>query len=96
MGRPRKTDEQNAFNVALGARIAKLRAARGMGPVELARSVGISYSALYNYECGIANVPLYLLPLIAHAVGADVASLVPVLGIQNISENSGAEATKSV
>lgn len=78
IGRPRKTDEQNAFNVRLGYRIQKLREERKIKITELARMLGICYSQLYHYEVGDSGVPVYLLPLIAHVLGVEVATLVQV------------------
>jgi DNA-binding XRE family transcriptional regulator len=61
MGRPRKTDEENAFNARLGMLISETRKAKGMMARDLADALGVTHSAIYNWEAGENAISLCML-----------------------------------
>ena len=68
-------DEQPYFQ-ALGARIAKARAAADLTQVQLAEALGISQPQLAFYEVGKRRVPVSMLPGLAKALELPVEALI--------------------
>ena len=71
-----KMTERDAYLVALGERVRKLRARRGMTRKELARVASVSERHLANLERGVGNVSILVLQSIARAFNCAVAELV--------------------
>lgn len=79
------SDDERAFFIALGQRIADQRKVQDITQVELAATLGISQQAMNSFEKGRRRVPVSLLPVIAHTldttldalVGHPIASLPP-------------------
>lgn len=67
---------RDAFLVALGERVRRLRARRGMTRKELARAASVSERHLANLEHGIGNASILVLQSIANAFNCALAELV--------------------
>lgn len=79
--RPRRatiaiSDDERAFFIALGQRIAEQRKAQGITQVELAQVLGISQQAMNSFEKGRRRVPVSLLPTIAQTLDTSLDALV--------------------
>jgi transcriptional regulator with XRE-family HTH domain len=70
------SDDERAFFIALGQRIAAQRKAQGITQVELAERLGISQQAMNSFEKGRRRVPVSLLPLIAQTLETTLDALV--------------------
>lgn len=70
------TQDERAFFVALGARIAQLRKDSHITQVQLAETLGISQSTVNAYELGNRRVPVSTLPLLARTLGVSVEELI--------------------
>lgn len=70
------SDDERAFFIALGQRIATQRKAQGITQVELAEQLGISQQAMNSFEKGRRRVPVSLLPVIAHTLQTTLDALV--------------------
>lgn len=73
----RKTQEQHEFNAEMGRRIERLRKEQKIQAIDLARMLGVSPQALYNYESGLSGVPARALPILARSLRVEVAELLP-------------------
>src|SRR5690606_5854840 len=62
------SDDERAFFIALGQRIAAQRKTQGITQVDLAERLGISQQAMNSFEKGRRRVPVSLLPLIAQTL----------------------------
>jgi len=69
-------DEQHAYLLALGERVKRLRARRGMTRKELAASAHVSERHLANLEHGMGNASVLVLLQLAQAFHCDMAELV--------------------
>src|SRR5690606_25232071 len=69
-------DDERAFFIALGQRIATQRKAQGITQVDLAERLGISQQAMNSFEKGRRRVPASLLPLIASTLETTLDALV--------------------
>src|SRR5690606_19881019 len=69
------SDDERAFFIALGQRIATQRKAQGITQVELAEQLGISQPAMNSFETD-RRVPASLLPLIAQTLETTLDALV--------------------
>jgi XRE family aerobic/anaerobic benzoate catabolism transcriptional regulator len=69
-------DAKEPYLVALGERVRRLRAMRGMTRKALAQSAGVSERHLANLEGGMGNVSILLLQQIAQAFHCAIAELV--------------------
>lgn len=67
--------QERAFFVALGRRIAELRKAQGLTQAELAQSLDIAQQTLNCYENGTRRVPLSTLPALAKALAVPPEAL---------------------
>lgn len=70
------SDDERAFFIALGQRIAEQRKARGITQVQLAEQLGISQQAMNSFEKGRRRVPVSLLPVIAQTLDTTLDALV--------------------
>lgn len=70
------SDDERAFFIALGGRIAAQRKAQGITQVELAETLGVSQQAMNSFEKGRRRVPVSLLPVIATTLHTTLDALV--------------------
>lgn len=70
------SNEERAFFVAFGERLAALRKERSLTQVQLAEQLGVSQQAVTAYESGQRRVPISTLPLLAQALGVTVEELI--------------------
>jgi transcriptional regulator with XRE-family HTH domain len=70
------SDDDRAFFIALGQRIATQRKAQDITQVELAERLGISQQAMNSFEKGRRRVPVSLLPTIAGTLQTTLDALV--------------------
>ena len=70
------SDDDRAFFIALGARIAAHRKAQDITQAELAEQLGISQQAMNSFEKGRRRVPVSLLPVIANALDTTLDALI--------------------
>lgn len=70
------SDDDRAFFVSLGQRIAQRRKAQGITQVQLAEQLDISQQAMNSFEKGRRRVPVSLLPVIAQALDTTLDALV--------------------
>lgn len=70
------SDDERAFFIALGGRIAAQRKAQGITQVELAETLGVSQQAMNSFEKGRRRVPVSLLPVIAQTLHTTLDALV--------------------
>ena len=70
------SDDERAFFIALGGRIAQQRKAHDITQVELAEQLGISQQAMNSFEKGRRRVPVSLLPVIAQTLQTTLDALV--------------------
>lgn len=70
------SDNERAFFIALGGRIAAQRKAQGITQVELAETLGVSQQAMNSFEKGRRRVPVSLLPVIAQTLQTTLDALV--------------------
>lgn len=70
------SDDERAFFVALGQRIAAQRKAQDITQAQLAEQLGISQQAMNSFEKGRRRVPVSLLPVIAQQLDTTLDALV--------------------
>lgn len=70
------SDDERAFFIALGARIALQRKACDITQVDLAERLGVSQQAMNSFEKGRRRVPVSLLPVIAQTLQTTLDALV--------------------
>ena len=70
------SDDERAFFIALGGRIAAQRKAQGITQVQLAEHLGVSQQAMNSFEKGRRRVPVSLLPVIAQTLHTTLDALV--------------------
>ena len=70
------SDDDRAFFVTLGQRIALRRKTQAITQVQLAEVLGISQQAMNSFEKGRRRVPVSLLPVIAQALDTTLDALV--------------------
>ncbi|TNY26833.1 helix-turn-helix domain-containing protein [Fulvimonas soli] len=70
------SDDERAFFIALGGRIAQQRKAQAITQVELAEHLGVSQQAMNSFEKGRRRVPVSLLPVIAQTLQTTLDALV--------------------
>jgi len=70
------SQDERAFFVELGSRIAQLRKEQGITQMQLAEILGVSQQAMNSFEKGRRRVPVSALPVIARALGHSVDSLI--------------------
>ena len=70
------SDDERAFFIALGQRIAIQRKTQDITQAELAERLGISQQAMNSFEKGRRRVPVSLLPVIAQTLQTTLDALV--------------------
>ena len=70
------SNEERAFFIAFGERMAALRNSQGLTQVQLAELLDVSQQAITAYESGQRRVPISTLPLLAHTLGISVEDLI--------------------
>ncbi len=70
------SDNERAFFIELGQRIAQRRKDQGITQVQLAELLGVSLQAMNSFEKGRRRVPVSSLPAIARAVSATLDELI--------------------
>ena len=70
------SQEERAFFIAFGERLAGLRKAQGLTQVQLAERLDVSQQAVTAYESGQRRVPISMLPLLADTLGVTVEELI--------------------
>jgi XRE family transcriptional regulator, aerobic/anaerobic benzoate catabolism transcriptional regulator len=69
-------EEKNPFLVALGKRVASLRARRGLTRKALAAAADVSERHLANMEYGLGNASVLVLQQVASALQCDISELI--------------------
>lgn len=69
------TDDDRAFFVALGERMAQFRKARGITQVQIAQSLGLTQQTYQSYEVGRRRIPVSALPAVARALSVSLEDL---------------------
>lgn len=72
------SNEERAFFIAFGQRLAALRKAQGLTQVQLAELLDVSQQAITAYEGGQRRVPISTLPLLARTLGVSMEDLIGV------------------
>ena len=72
------SQQERAFFIAFGERLATLRKAQGLTQVQLAELLDVSQQAITAYESGQRRVPISTLPLLARTLGVSVEGLIGV------------------
>jgi transcriptional regulator with XRE-family HTH domain len=62
-------DQERAFFIDLGWRVAELRKQQGITQVQLADTLGVSQQTVQGYEAGRRRIPVSALPILARALG---------------------------
>lgn len=70
------SDDERAFYVALGQRIATLRKAQGLTQVQLAEHLGVAQQTLAHYEAGRLRVLAGALPTLAERLAVGIEDLI--------------------
>lgn len=70
------TEDDKAFFVRLGGRIAAQRKAEGITQVQMAEVLGVSQQTVNAYEMGSRRVPVSALPTIAKALAVSIEELI--------------------
>jgi transcriptional regulator with XRE-family HTH domain len=70
------SDDERAFYVALGQRIATLRKAQGLTQVQLAEHLGVAQQTLAHYEAGRLRLLAGALPTLAERLGVGIEELI--------------------
>lgn len=68
--------ESKRYFAALGAHVCRLRKARDMTQLELARGIGVSQQAVFAYEIGERRISVLILAKIAKVFRVPVADLI--------------------
>ncbi|MBI3562436.1 MAG: helix-turn-helix domain-containing protein [Gammaproteobacteria bacterium] len=68
--------DERAFFVALGARIAQLRKLNNITQVQLAETLGVAQPTLNAYELGQRRMPVSALPVLARLLGVSLEELI--------------------
>lgn len=70
------TEDDKAFFVRLGGRIAELRKAASITQVQMAEVLGVSQQTINAYEMGSRRVPVSALPVLARALAVSIEELI--------------------
>lgn len=70
------TEDDKAFFVRLGARIAELRKGAGITQVQMATVLAVSQQTINAYETGARRVPVSALPVLARALAVSIEELI--------------------
>jgi transcriptional regulator with XRE-family HTH domain len=70
------TQDERAFFMSFGWRIASLRKAQGLTQAQLGELLGVSQQPVTSFEVARRRVPVSLLPTLAKALAVSVEELV--------------------
>lgn len=70
------SQDEKAFFVRLGTRIAELRKGASITQVQMAETLGVSQQTVNSYEVGRRRVPVSALPIIARSLGVSIEELI--------------------
>jgi transcriptional regulator with XRE-family HTH domain len=70
------SDDERAFFIALGGRIAQQRKAQAITQAQLADLLGVAQQAMNSFEKGRRRVPVSLLPVIAQTLQTTLDALI--------------------
>lgn len=76
------------FYVAIGKKIRWARNNAGMSQTTLARMIGFNRSSVANLEAGRQRIALHLFALIAEALNADPAALLPDVHLLSVGTST--------
>jgi len=68
-------DQERAFFIELGLRVADLRKQQGITQVQLAEALGVSQQTMQGYEAGRRRIPASALTTLAKALGVSLEAL---------------------
>ena len=74
-GKAERTEQDKAFDTAVGRRIRLARSAAGLNQTQLARDVGVTFQQIQKYEKGTNRVSASRMALIARSLGVTNAHL---------------------
>jgi transcriptional regulator with XRE-family HTH domain len=69
------SQDERAFFIELGSRIAELRKTQGITQTQLGETLGVSQQTVNSYEVARRRVPASALPILARLLGISVDSL---------------------
>lgn len=69
------SQDERAFFIELGTRIAQLRKRNNITQIQLAEILGVAQSTIHAYELGQRRVPVSALPRLARTLGMGVEAL---------------------
>src|SRR6266404_7859823 len=69
------SDQERAFFIELGLRVAELRKQQGITQVQLAEALGVSQQTMQGYEAGRRRIPVSALTTLARALGVSLEAL---------------------
>ena len=69
------SDNERAFFIDLGLRVAELRKQQNITQVQLAEMLAVSQQTMQGYEVGRRRIPVSALPLLAGALGVSLETL---------------------
>ena len=69
------SDQERAFFIELGLRVAELRKQQAITQVQLAEALGVSQQTMQGYEVGRRRIPVSALPTLARALGVSLEEL---------------------
>ena len=69
------SDDERAFFVALGERMAQFRKARGITQAQIAEALGLTQQTYQSYEVGRRRIPVSTLPSVARALSVSLEDL---------------------
>jgi transcriptional regulator with XRE-family HTH domain len=70
------SDDERAFFVQLGAKVAERRKAEGITQVQMAELLGVSQQTINSYEVGRRRIPVSSLPVLARTLGVSMEELI--------------------
>jgi transcriptional regulator with XRE-family HTH domain len=70
------SQNERAFFVQLGTRVAELRKAEGITQVQMAQTLGVSQQTINSYEVGRRRIPVSVLPVLARTLGVSMEELI--------------------
>lgn len=68
-------DDERAFFIALGGRIARIRKEQDITQAQLAELIGVSQQTMNSYETGRRRIPVSQLPEVAKRLGVATEAL---------------------
>lgn len=88
-----KNDDKDVY-IEFGKRLKELRVQRGYTQIELANSIGLSQTAIVQYEAGSRKVPLKILKTFAKFYNLSLDQLIEPSDITNENINNEKQLTK--